>query len=191
MYLVSSPEVIEILGVSRQRIQQMVKDHILPPIYVFNKRSDHKIFIFDKDTVMKFLNKESKKDVQWHEPLESPLMSIPELSEEIGCQASWIYTATRNEKIVPDLIVGKVCLYNKKKVQEVWDHRKDKRDRKDVVYRDSTNVLIEMIKTLHAEGLNDVEIAKRTNSHQPLIHKLRNEIGLESVVSRGRKKTKE
>lgn len=189
--LVTSVMAAKILGVSRQRIQQMVLNKILPPMYIFNKDSKRKLYVFEKKTVMKFLNSETRKTVEWRDPEESPLLSAPELSQYLGSTAMWIYDATNKGKLIPDLVVGGegegeklLCLYDKDKAKEVWDHRKDP---KKTGYRDSTLELIDKIIELHNKGCNDSEIAEITGSKQPLITKLRNEIGLEANTSRGRK----
>lgn len=186
--LVTSAEAAKILGVSRQRIQQMVVFKQLPPRYMFNKDSKRKLYVFERKTVLLFLNPDTRKDVVWKEPEESSLLSIPELSVYLGSTAMWIYEATRKDKLIPELVVGgdkMLCLYDKDKAKSVWDHRKDGRK---TGYRETTKQLIDRIKELHAKGMNDSEIAKETGNKQPLIARLRKEMGLESNASRGRKK---
>lgn len=185
--LITSIEAAKILGVSRQRIQQMVVSRQLPPRYVFNKDSKRKLYVFEKKTILLFLNHEYRKEIEWVEPEESSLMSVPELSVLLGSGPMWIYDATKKERLIPELIVGNdkmLCLYDREKAIEVWEHRKDC---KKTVHRDNTVLLIDKIRELHSRGLNDSEIARETESKQPLIAKLRKEIGLISNASRGRK----
>ena len=187
--LLISSQVASILGVTRQRVQQMVVEKILPPKYVFNKSSNHKSYLFDKGTVLKYSMKEMRKSVVWKKPSSTTLMSIPEIINFLQCPETWVYDITRRGSLKPDIVAGEqgkrlLCLYERKNVLKAWKGRIPQGGITGP--RKSTVNLIKKIVRLNVEGLSDSEIARRLGCKQPRIAKLRKESGLESACKRGR-----
>lgn len=183
--LVTTSDVAKLLGISRQRVQQLVVEKLLPPRYVFNRNSDRKIYLFDKKTVEYFLDENGRKEVKWKEPENSEYLSIPEVSDAVGCSQMWVYDTMRQGRLKPDVTIegeGRaVCLFLKESVQQVWEKGSVK-----LGYRDSTLDLIEKIKTAYEAGMNDSQIAKFLDIKQPYVARLRKEIGLPPQAKRGR-----
>jgi predicted XRE-type DNA-binding protein len=183
--LLTSPDVADILNVSRERIRQLINSKVLPTKYIFNKNSIRKQYIFNKNTIEEYV-KNGKVD--WYEPEEIDLLSIPELNNILHCPKRWVYDTTRQGKLIPEMVIGKnnrmIFLYDMISVQEVFMNKGSRGAEKG--QRNSTIKLINDIKKLHQQGLNDSQIANKLEKKQPFISKLRKEAGLESLCSRGR-----
>lgn len=187
--LVTSVDAAKILGISKQRIQQLVIDKLLPPRFVFNKESRRKFYLFDRKIILKFLDEKQREHVKWVEPEESSLLSIPDAAESVGCPQTWVYEAMRNDRLVPEIVVkgdGKrgICLFKRETVEKAWkifNETKGKRG-----YREKTLKMIEKIKRMYSIGMNDSEIASSLGVKQPFIARLRKELGLPALCGRGR-----
>ncbi|MDR3012634.1 MAG: hypothetical protein LBU70_05415 [Chitinispirillales bacterium] len=179
--LVRSCEAAKILGVSREYVRQMVINKVLPPKYLFNANSWRKIYIFDRKLVVRFSDPAERKKVRWKEPEPCSWMTAVELSKIVGCDADWIYNATKKGYLEPELVIAsskqKLRLYDKEKVEEALRTSVDRRTARRG-HSKKTLRLMERIKKLHAGGMNDSHIAIRTKSTQPFISKLRKELGL-------------
>jgi len=183
--LLTSPDVADILNISRERIRQLINSKVIPTKYIFNKNSIRKQYIFERATIEEYI-KNGKVD--WYEPEEIDLLSIPELNNILHCPKRWVYDTTRQGKLTPSMVIGKnnrmIFLYDMLSVQEVFMNKGSRGAEKG--YKKSTIKLINDIKGLHQNGLNDSQIADRLGKKQPFISKLRKEAGLESICSRGR-----
>lgn len=189
--LLISSQVANILGVTRQRVRQMVSDKVIPPKYIFNRLSHRKLYLFDKADVLAYKN--TRKKVQWRVPERTSLLSVPDITVLLGCPNTWVYDLFRRGKLVPDLVAGEpgkklLYLYEKKKILKIWDDKLGKGH--GTGYRSKTVDLIKKITKLNAQGLSDSEIARRLDCKQPLISKLRKAAGLSSVCKRGRPSNK-
>jgi len=179
--LVRSCEAAKILGVSREYVRQMVLNKVLPPRYLFNANSWRKIYIFDRKLVERFNDPRQRHTIKWKEPEKCSWMTAVELSKVLKCNADWIYNATKRGFLSPEIIISsskqKFRLYDKKKVEEAMtkniDHRSGRKG-----HSAKTLQLMAKIKHLHSKGLNDSQIAEKTDSTQPFISKLRKELGL-------------
>lgn len=185
--LLTSSDVSDILKLSRERIRQLINDKILPTKYIFNKNSKRRQYVFEKSTIEEFV-KNGKVD--WYETEEMNLLSIPEINSLLDCPMGWVYDMTREGNLEPSMVVGavnrRIFLYDIMSVQIAYMNKGKRGSEKG--YKKSTLELIENIKELHKEGLNDSEIAKKLDKKQPFIAKLRKDIGLDSNGSRGRPK---
>ena len=183
--LLTSADVSDILNVSNERVRQLVNGKILPPKYIFNKNSIRKQYIFNKETVEEYV-KNGKVD--WSEIEELDLLSIPEINNFLDCPNRWVYDMTRSGQLTPSMVIGgtsrKVYLYDIMSIQMAFMNKNKRGSEKG--YKKSTIKLINDIKNLHKEGLNDSEIANKLDKKQPFIARLRKEAGLESHCSRGR-----
>jgi len=187
-------QVANMLGVTRQRVQQMVVDKILPPKYVFNKSSHRKLYLFDRVTVLQYSNDELRKNIVWRKPENTTLMSIPDIINFLQCPNMWVYDITRRGGFKPDLVAGDegkrlLCLYEKKKVLRAWQKRLPQGGLTGP--RRSTISMVKKIVKLNAQGFSDSEIARQLGCKQPRVAKLRKEAGLTSVCKRGRPTNRE
>lgn len=190
--LLTSLDVSRVLGISRQRVQQLVVESILPPKYVFNKGSQRKFYLFDRETVTRFSNKETRRSIKWQEPEESDLLSVSDVVEHLNCPRIWVYEMTKNGHLKPDLVAGAngkrlVYLYSKELAEKAWNTRRE-RATGPRGHRGKTLELMDKIRERHAKKKNDCSIAKELGVSQPLITRLRTEMGLKRVVSRGKPK---
>jgi hypothetical protein len=183
--LLTTADVADILKVSRERVRQLIVQKILPPKYIFNQNLKRKQYIFDKVVIENYIK---NKFVKWEDSENTNFLTIVELKNILECSSRWIYNMTRRGKLIPAIVAGYnnnlICLYDLVDVQRLWLNKTKKGSRKG--YRKNTVMLLQQIKTLYTEGLNDCEIAEKLNKKQPFIAKLRKEIGLVSLYKKGR-----
>jgi predicted XRE-type DNA-binding protein len=192
--LLISSQVANMLGVTRQRVHQMVVDRVLPPKYIFNRLSHRKLYLFDRAIVLQYSNKELRKRIEWRDPEGTTLMSVPDIIVLLECPKTWVYDMARRGNLKPDLVAGEegkklLYLYERKKIQKAW--RKRSAQGGATGHRRSTVNMIKKIARLNAEGLSDSEIARQLGCKQPRVSKLRKEAGLISVCKRGRPSKRE
>ena len=192
--LLISSQVANMLGVTRQRVHQLVGDSVLPPKYVFNRSSHHKLYLFDKAIVLQYSNEEIRKDIEWRYPENTTLMSVPDIVSFLDCPKTWVYDMARRGGLKPDLVAGEegnklLYLYERKKIVKAWGKRSVKGGA--TGHRRSTVNMIKKIAKLNAEGKSDSEIARLLGCKQPRVSKLRKEAGLTSACKRGRPSKKQ
>lgn len=180
--LVRSGDAARILGVTREYIRQMVESERLQPKFIFNSGTKRKIYVFDKRDIEKFADPATRKKISYQEPERCPLMTASEVCKVIKTRPDRIKNAMNRGYLKPRFTItggGKRPLYLFDKDETAAAIRECAASHKyHSGHREKTLKIIERIKQLHKQGLNDRDISIKLQKAQPFIFRLRKELGL-------------